>query len=260
MATSLRFASIDLRVHHLDRSVDFYVRRLGFALARSNASEAELSTSPTAAPLLRLIATSRPPAPPESAGLFHAALLLSSRGALAGWLRAASANEVEFAGFSDHGVSEAVYLSDAEGNGLEFYVDRPRQDWPFVGGKLAMGTQPLDVRNLLSEPANQDDLLAGARWGHLHLRVTNLAHSVAHYRRTLGVEVTQDSYPGASFLAADGYHHHLGLNTWGSPRRPQPPGAPGLAVARFVRAGSTPEGASANDPDGIDVRLSSGEP
>jgi len=95
---------------------------------------------------------------------------------------------------------------------------------------------------------------SGARWGHLHLRVTDLARSEKFYRDTLGVTLTQGSYPGARFLAADGYHHHLGLNTWGHPRSPLPPGALGLAGATFARRGIT-DPQTVLDPDGIELRV-----
>jgi len=153
-------------------------------------------------------------------------------------------------------VSEAIYFADPDGNGLEFYGDRPHAERPFAAnGELAMVTRPLDLPALLSaSPAATSTPLAGALWGHLHLRVTDLDRSEAFYRGALGVAVTQGSYPGARFLAADGYHHHLGLNTWGHPRAPQPAGALGLAEATFVRTdGTAPQ--SLRDPDGIVLRL-----
>src|SRR6185436_8329357 len=129
-----------------------------------------------------------------------------------------------------------------DGNGLEFYADRPRESWPFANGEIAMTTRPLALQRLLADAAPTTDApLAGARWGHLHLRVTDLERSEEFYRETLGMAVMQRSYPGARFLAADGYHHHLGLNTWGNPRQPQPPGALGLAEATFTRAGISSE-------------------
>ena len=183
-------------------------------------------------------------------------MLLPSRAALGAWLRFAADRGVEFAGFSDHGVSEAIYFSDPDGNGLEFYADQPRAQWPFsASGELAMATRPLALPSLLAEAAPASATpLAGAQWGHLHLRVTDLDRSEKFYRDVLGVTLTQGSYPGARFLAADGYHHHLGLNSWGQPRRPQPPGALGLAAATFARAGKSAT-RELRDPDGIGLRL-----
>jgi catechol 2,3-dioxygenase len=197
-----------------------------------------------------------PPAPHDAAGLFHAALLLPSRAALGAWLRFAADRGVEFGGCSDHGVSEALYCSDPDGNGLEFYADRPRTQWPFAAsGELAMVTHPLALPSLLAQAAPAGATpLAGARWGHLHLRVTDLDRSEKFYRDTLGVALTQGSYPGARFLAADGYHHHLGLNTWGHPRAPRPPAACGLVAATWKGAGlAAPR--QLTDPDDIGLWL-----
>ena len=146
-------------------------------------------------------------------------------------------------------------MSDPDGNGLEFYADRPRSAWPFADGELAMTTRPLAVRSLLADAIpGISGPLTGATWGHLHLRVTDLERSEAFYRTALGVDVMQASFPGARFLGADGYHHHLGINTWGNPRLPQPPGALGLVEATFARSGITSE-SSVSDPDGMHLRL-----
>jgi catechol 2,3-dioxygenase len=256
MTPSLQLTAIQLRVSNLDRSMEFYVRRLGFTVARQTSTQADLATSPDSSPLL-FLAEQRgaTPANRESAGLFHAALLLPGRGALGAWLQLAAQSNVDFEGFSDHGVSEAIYLSDPDGNGLEFYADRPRETWPFANGELAMTTRPLDVRGLLAEGAAADaPPLIGANWGHLHLRVTDLERSEKFYRHTLGMQLMQGSFSGARFLAADGYHHHVAVNTWGGPRLPQPADALGLAEATFARAGTITESV-VTDPDGIHLRL-----
>ncbi len=253
---SLHLASIRLRVAGLARSVDFYASKLGFVVLAQTTTHAELATEKNSASILVLDEDrAAPAAPRDAAGLFHAALLFPSRAALGGWLRVAADRGVEFDGFSDHGVSEAIYFSDPDGNGLEFYSDRARETWPFsAGGEVAMVTQPLNLPSLLAEAKPAPDApLAGATWGHLHLRVTDLARSEKFYRDNLGVTLTQGSYPGARFLAADGYHHHLGLNSWGHPRAPQPPAALGLAEAVFARSGA--EEKTQRDPDGIALRL-----
>ncbi len=257
MNSTVQLATIELRVPNLERSVEFYARRLGFVVTEQVAGRAELAVAGEHAPLLTLSEGRNAGHPPrDAAGLFHAALLFPSRAALGGWLKLAAAQGVDFEGFSDHGVSEAIYLSDPDGNGLEFYADRARAAWPFAeNGEVAMVTRPLALRNLLaSAGAPSDTPLVGAHWGHLHLRVTNLARSEAFYCEKLGLEVMQRSYPGARFLAADGYHHHLGLNTWGNPRLPQPDAALGLAQATFVRAGAGSE-ETLIDPDGIHLRV-----
>lgn len=256
MNSSLQLTAVSLRVPHLGRSTEFYVKKLGFVLATQSETEAELSTSADAPPLLKLIEQpGTAHGPRDVAGLFHAALLFPNRGALGAWLKFAAAHGIDFEGFSDHGVSEAIYLSDPDGNGLEFYSDRPRSQWPYADGELAMVTRPLALRSLLAEAVpTTDEPLAGATWGHLHLRVTNLEQSEAFYCEQLGLDVMQRSYPGARFLAADEYHHHVGLNTWGNPRHRQPDAALGLAEATFVRAGVTTE-TKLTDPDGLHLRI-----
>ena len=257
------FAMQHLRIRGRDlpRLADFYHRQLGFAIVAQTADRVELATAPGGPPLLTLEAAPAAPAsPPDAAGLFHAALLLPSRAALGGWLKRAISEQIEFGGFADHGVSEALYLADPEGNGLEIYSDRPKSAWPIAAdGTIAMFTRALDVPDLLaaaSAPGPQP--LAGARWGHLHLRVTELDRSEKFYHDSLGLVLTQGSYPGVRFMAAEGYHHHLGLNIWGRPRHSQPVDALGLAEATFACSGAT-EPASFRDPDGIAIRLIGGE-
>ena len=264
---SLQLASVHLRVSHLARSVEFYTRLLGFVVVNSTPARAELAAAPAGPALLVLSGDpAAPPAPRDAAGLFHAALLLPSRAALGAWLKHAAKSGVEFDGFSDHGVSEAIYFSDPDGNGLEFYADRPRGSWHTdANGELAMNTEPLDVQSLLdaalppslpllADATSAVSAPAVARWGHLHLRVTDLDRSDAFYRATLGMVVTQSSFPGARFLAADGYHHHLGLNIWGRPRVPRPPAALGLVEATFARTGLIAAQHLA-DPDGIALHV-----
>ena len=238
MPISLQLTSVQLRVPDLARSVVFYTEQLGFAPVRQSADTAELAPAAGAPAILTLTGDRHAPAAPrDAAGLFHAALLLPSRADLGAWLRHAAKRRAEFDGFSDHGVSEAIYLSDPDGNGLEFYADRPRAAWPFAAsGELAMTTAALDGPALVADggPAKPFPL-AGARWGHLHLRAIDLPRSEAFYREALGVEITQRSYPGARFMAADGYHHHIAINTWSASRRPQPDGTLGLASATFAR-------------------------
>lgn len=256
MTSSLELTSVHLRVSDLARSVTFYTRALGLALVRESAERAEIGATRHGPAFLILTEDRAAPRPtPAQAGLFHAALLFPDRAALGAWLRFAAEQGVEFDGFSDHGVSEAIYFSDPDGNGLEFYADRPRERWPYQNGELAMVTRALDVQSLLAAGAgNKTSATEGTRWGHLHLRVTDLARSDAFYREALGMQLTQGSYPGARFLAADGYHHHLGLNTWGHPRQPRPANALGLVEATFARAGGR-SGETKTDPDNIAVRV-----
>lgn len=253
----LHLSHIHLRVRDLQSAAAFYAGKLGFNEISRSDSRIDLAVSPKAPPILTL--TGEPTAPTEprdAAGLYHAALLLPDRTALAHWLRQTVDAGVTFAGFADHGVSEAIYLSDPEGNGLEFYVDRPRSAWPRSGGELAMVTDPLDLRSLTREPARPGApaIDPASAWGHLHLRVTDLDESSNYYESVLGLEVTQSSFPGARFLAADGYHHHLGLNTWGHPRRKRPADATGLVSATF-RTARTSARKAVRDPDDMEIIL-----
>jgi catechol 2,3-dioxygenase len=256
MPSHLQLTSVSLRVADLTRSLAFYAGQLGFTVREKSDHRAALAADPAGPVRLTLLEVpGAAPAPAEAAGLFHAALLLRDRAALGAWLRHAADAGVNFDGFADHGVSDALYLADPDGNGLEVYADRPSATWPRESnGELGMYTRALDLRKLVSEGAAvTDSPLRGARWGHLHLRVTDLARSEAFYRNALGMDTMQRSFPGARFLAADGYHHHLGLNTWGHPRLPRPAGALGIAEAVFARDGAT--AGTLNDPDGIAVRL-----
>ena len=257
MSSSLQLTSIQLRVSDLARSLEFYSRQIGFVVVHQTAAHAKLAIAPGSPPLLTLDEDrSAPTAAPGTAGLFHAALLLPSRAALGAWLRHAADAGVEFDGFSDHGVSEAIYFNDPDRNGLEFYCDRPRDAWPYAqNGQLAMVTRPLAIPSLLAgaTPPSKTPL-AGAHWGHLHLSVNDLDRTEKYYRTNLGLALTQDSFAGARFLAADGYHHHLGLNTWSRARAPQPPGALGLASATFAHASQkTPQ--TLTDPNSINLHL-----
>jgi catechol 2,3-dioxygenase len=256
MSESLELRSIHVRVADLERSVSFYVDRLGLRLAKRVGQNASLTTAEGAPSILTLVEDPfAKAAPRDAAGLFHVALLLPTRSALGSWLRATADGGVEFKGFSDHGVSEAIYLSDPDGNGLEFYADRPRELWPFRNGEIHMVTEPLDVPDLLAaSTSHHGPPLAGAKWGHLHLRVVSLERSQDFYADALGVNLVQQLGDSARFLAADGYHHHLGINRWGGVHQPQPPGSLGLIEAEFERTG-TDKAALLRDPDNISVRV-----
>jgi catechol 2,3-dioxygenase len=151
------------------------------------------------------------------AGLFHLAILLPSRAALADWVRHAATAQIALEGASDHLVSEALYLSDPEGNGIEIYRDRPRADWPRHDGAIQMATERLDLQKLLGEAdvAPYAEMPTGTRMGHVHLRVGDTSQAEAFYAGALGFDLMV-RYPGASFLASGGYHHHIAGNIWNS--------------------------------------------
>lgn len=163
------------------------------------------------------------PRPVTSPGLFHSALLFPNRMELARTVRRVGEMGWKFKGFADHGVSEAVYLADPEGNGLELYRDRPRDEWPMASvtpPEVAMMTEPLDVTGLMEElsstSTSYDGIAPEVHVGHIHLQVSNLDKAKTFYHELLGLDITQRNYPGALFLSADGYHHHVGLNIWNS--------------------------------------------
>ena len=211
--------TVRLTVSDLDRSVSFYERTLGLVAGAAEASTVVL-TAPDGAPLVEL--DGNPAAQPldrRATGLFHMAILVPSRLELARSLRRLAVHRWPLDGASDHLVSEALYLSDPDGNGIEIYRDRPRDQWPKSNGQLQMATLPLDLDHLLGEltasPA-PDTVPAGTRMGHVHLQVSDLDEAEEFYRGVLGLEVTVRGYPGALFVSAGGYHHHIGLNTWRS--------------------------------------------
>ncbi|HMJ02788.1 MAG TPA: VOC family protein [Conexibacter sp.] len=237
-----------------------------------------------APPLVELVGDPSAPARARhSSGLFHLALLVPDRASLARALRRIVAGGWRLDGASDHLVSEALYLSDPEGNGIELYRDRPRAEWRRdANGELAMATLPLDLRDLAGEltdkaPERDAGMPAGTVVGHVHLEVADLAAAEGFYAGALGFDVMVRGYPGALFVAAGGYHHHLGLNTWasagGPPRDPAARGLRDYAIvlpdaaqrdataARVADAGHPVAAdddsgdAIATDPFGIDVRL-----
>ena len=218
-----------LTVAGLDRSVEFYRSVIGLGLAQRRGSTAVLSAD-GALPLVVL--SERPgahPQPRRTTGLYHLAILVPNRPALAAALNQLLESGYPLQGASDHLVSEALYLADPDGNGIEIYVDRPRDRWPSRGDRIAMATDPLDVDGLLAElgrgprAGGEYRLPAGTRVGHIHLRVSELAQAEAFYHGLLGFDVMQRDYPGALFLAAGGYHHHIGVNTWAGVGAPPPP-------------------------------------
>jgi len=231
--------SLHLVVPNLARALVFYQDSLGFSLLERHEESAILGPA-GGRPLLTL--TARPdarPRPTRTAGLYHFAILLPSRADLARSLQRLAEKRYPLQGASDHGVSEALYLADPDGNGIEIYVDRPRDEWPRRNGDLQMVTEPLDVEDLLKTltPGEHlwEGLPAGTRIGHIHLQVGDLGRAQAFYQDTLGFDLVQRYGPSAAFLSAGGYHHHVGLNTWaGAGVPPAPADALGLVSYTIV--------------------------
>jgi catechol 2,3-dioxygenase len=231
--------TVRLTVADLARSRTFYQDTIG--LTTSELEDGSLAFGVgREGPMIELRGDSSAPALDRRAtGLFHLAILLPSRRDLAFALMRVAEAGWPLDGASDHLVSEALYLSDPDGNGIEIYRDRPRDEWPRSGDQLEMATLPLDLRSVLGEVAEPDGRqpLAPpeASIGHVHLQVSDLASAEAFYSGILGFDVIVRTYPGALFVSAGGYHHHLGLNTWHSAgASPPPAGSIGLRSFEVV--------------------------
>lgn len=205
--------AVTLRVHDLPGLTAFYRDAIGLAVIADTPDSASLGVDGEV--LVRLEQGGMRPSSP--AGLFHLAILLPSRADLAAWLHHAATARIPLDGASDHLVSEAIYLSDPEGNGIEIYRDRNRAEWPRRDGAITMATERLDLEALLREarPEPWQGMPAGTRMGHIHLRVGDTAQAEAFYAGALGFALMV-RYPGASFLASGGYHHHIAGNVWNS--------------------------------------------
>jgi catechol 2,3-dioxygenase len=230
--TPVRIGAAALKVRDAERMTSYYRDVIGLAVLARGPSSVTLGTGEGA--LLTL--ESKPGAalePPTAAGLFHIAFLMPSRRDLARWLVHVARNQTPLTGFADHSVSEAVYLNDPEGNGIEVYADRPAENWRWDNGRVVMGTHRLDIDGILSltNTAVSDYAKApdGLRIGHVHLRVGDVDAGDRFYKDLLGLTPTSRGGT-ASFLSSGGYHHHLALNTWnsaGAGRREE--GSTGLA-------------------------------
>jgi catechol 2,3-dioxygenase len=229
--------TVRLKVSDLDRSRSFYEQALG--LQPSELDDGGLALGRSAEhPLIELHGDSSAPRLNRHAtGLYHLAILVPTRVDLALALARLSEARWPLDGASDHLVSEALYLSDPDDNGIEIYRDRPRDQWRRTAGGLEMATLPLDLRNLLDEltatSTPQQTVPAGTRIGHVHLQVADIGEAEAFYHGLLGFDVTVRGYPGALFVSAGGYHHHIGLNTWHSAGA-SPPAAGSIGLRSFV--------------------------
>lgn len=225
--------SVVLTVADIDLQAAFYREAIGLVELRRERDLVELGTPGGGAALVALVGRpDAPQRPPRTTGLFHLALLVPSRRDLARALNRVTQAGYRLTGASDHLVSEALYLDDPEGNGIEIYRDRPREEWIRRDGQLQMATLPLDLEGVLGAAAPHDGgdgMAAGTRIGHVHLQVAHIPTAEAFYVEALGFEPIVRGYPGALFVAAGGYHHHVGLNTWAGQGIPAAPeGARGL--------------------------------
>ncbi len=277
-----RIGRVALTVADIDRSIRFYEDVIGLSLLEQENGTARLGVGEET--LLRL--QHQPGAHPvqRATGLYHFAILVPSRHDLARALYRLLQEDGPASGYSDHGVSEALYLSDPDGHGIEIYRDRPRDEWPVTNGQLAMVSIPLDLRGVLNElaggPPPSHHMAAGTFVGHIHLQVAQIPATEQFYTGLLGLDLVQRYGPSATFMSANGYHHHVGANTWaGVNLSPAPADAARLlwyeirlpdaaaeeTIATRLSTAAYPfdrdaEGLWVTDPSGIRVLLSAVNP
>lgn len=226
---ALRLGAAHLRVRHLESSIPFYVEVLGLQLRERAGSTAVLGAG--GEDLIVLHETATRLAPRGHSGLYHVAILYPSRLELARAAQRISASRTPVQGASDHGISEAIYLPDPDGNGIELAADQPRENWPDLSDITKIAPNPLDMGGLFnltsgSEPEPEAD--PATTIGHVHLHVGDLTEGLSFYRDLVGFDLVT-YIDVAAFVSAGGYHHHLAFNTWqglGAP--PSPPETAGL--------------------------------
>jgi catechol 2,3-dioxygenase len=227
---------LSLRVADLERSLAFYTGALGFAVLERRDRAATLGADGTPLLLLAERAGARrfPHDQYSYTGLYHFAILLPTRPDLGRWLRHWLSRGFALPGQGDHLVSEALYIVDPDGNGIEVYRDRPRDEWHWVNGRVQMAADPIDIRGLLNDAERAGTpwtgMPAGTRLGHMHLQVGDIAQAATFYHEVLGFDVVA-RMPTALFISAGGYHHHIGMNVWHS--KGAPPTPADMAGLRF---------------------------
>ncbi|HEY2533475.1 MAG TPA: VOC family protein [Xanthobacteraceae bacterium] len=276
----VHIGAVGMMVHDLDRLTAYYRDMLGLTVQERTRQGAILGVG--GVPLLELIHRSDALADdPREAGLYHTAFLMPTRADLARWILHAAKTRVPISGASDHDVSEAIYLDDPEGNGVEVYSDRPREKWLRDGKLILLKTDPLDIEAITREidprTATYPSAPEGLRIGHVHLRVGNVARAEEFYCGALGLDVTR-RHTGATFLSSGDYHHHVAVNVWHSNgagiRNRKRAGLDWLAMEvndeqtaagvkrRLDAAGVTidaiPGGFAARDPWGTSIRFTIG--
>lgn len=219
--SDVHIGHVHLKVKDAAKMTDFYKQIIGFQVLAQQGNRTLLTADGQTALLVLEEDPTLIMKPARTTGLYHFALLLPERADLARILLHLAALRYPLQGASDHIVSEAVYLGDPEGNGIEIYVDRPRELWDGRVGEL-MGTEPLAIEDLLAEAGDTEwnGLPARTVMGHIHLHVDQLAAADQYYIQGMGFELQVGMANHALFISAGGYHHHLGLNTWAGTARP----------------------------------------
>jgi len=215
-----KIQSIDLRVNDLEKSFNFYSDLLGFKEIETKDNISFLSANGKEPYLIKLTEDKNSvQRPAHTTGLYHIAIRFPNRKELARVFLRLFNQQYKFQGFSDLLVSEAIYLADPEGNGIELYTDKPRSEWKWHIGEIQMETLPLNLSVLTDELEDREawnGIHPETDIGHIHLNVSNLFKAEKFYNDILGFNITSSAYPGALFLSAGGYHHHIGVNTWNS--------------------------------------------
>jgi catechol 2,3-dioxygenase len=258
----IRLGRVGLGVADLERSVAFYRTSLGMRVFNEDEEKALLGAADE--PLLLLERRPGARRDPRQAGLFHVAYLLPDRPALGRMLDHLRTRKVVLQGASDHGVSEALYLADPDGHGIEIYADRPPSAW-YEDGRIEMPTRPMDTESVLAAAGDTSfaGLESGTRIGHIHLETQDLAATRRFYTERLGFDITVE-LPKAVFLSRDGYHHHVAANVWNARQEPQSLGPQsagllfyeiGLAPADLTRARQAFGSDRLTDPSGVELRV-----
>ena len=256
MSTTIDIGSVTLAVRDLDRVARFYRDAIGLAVIETAPDSVWLGAG--GRKLLHLL--HRPdflPVDPQAAGLFHTAFLLPTRADLGRWLRHATQHHVQIDGAADHLVSEAIYLADPEGNGIEIYADRPRTAWKWDGSQVLMANDRLDFTALMAlDNQPWTGAPSGTTIGHVHLQVGAIDTAEPFYTGSLGLDVTR-RWPQALFMSTGGYHHHLAVNTWRSQGAgPRDPARAGLAAVTLRTTTPMP---SRTDPWGTAIHFTAGD-
>ncbi|MBP6786044.1 MAG: VOC family protein [Candidatus Promineofilum sp.] len=276
-----RIGRVALAVADLERSIRFYEEVIGLTLLERIDGMAHMGAGDEPFLLLQGLHGARPVQ--RAAGLYHFAILVPSRPDLARTLYHLLQVDGPISGYADHNVSEAIYLTDPDGHGIEIYRDRPRAEWQYRGNQVVMGTDPLDLRGILAEldgqPPATHQMAAGTFIGHIHLQVARLPDTIAFYDGPIGLDLVMRYGAQAAFLSANGYHHHVGANTWAGENVPpapddaarllwfeivQPDGVMLEAAAERLQAAGSPVERGDNDlwtrdPSGIRVLLTAAE-